>query len=133
VPVKVKVVSQLGEREATKEVHLAKYVRPEGVHVQRRLRGERPVRVIADFGAGNSVTLSRVGLLVRQDSFGTGRSGNLHLEGSNDLTTWTPITGNASPTLASQNMLMSGSPVAYRYLKVANTDWINIAELCLFG
>ena len=89
---------------------------------------------ILDFGANQSITLGHAELLVRQDNFGTSRSGSLHLEGSNDLTNWTQLTGNAQPTLAWQtwSLLPGVTPTAYRYLKIANNDWINIAELRLF-
>ncbi|WP_025156912.1 discoidin domain-containing protein [Leifsonia aquatica] len=91
---------------------------------------------VLDFGVAHTVSIDHVELLVRQDGFGTGRSGNLHLEGSNDLNTWTPITGNAAATLAWQTMpTPSGTAThtGFRYLKIANTDWINVAELRLFG
>lgn len=91
--------------------------------------------VIFDLGAGHSATLSRVDLLVRQNSDGTRRAVNLHLEGSNDLTTWTPVTTSGVGTLAWQNLgvIAGQSSVAYRYIKIANTDWINVAELRFFG
>ncbi|MCE0459466.1 discoidin domain-containing protein [Curtobacterium flaccumfaciens] len=89
--------------------------------------------IILDLGAEHAVTLQRAELQVRQDAFGTGRSGNLHLEGSNDLTAWTPLTGNAAPTLAWQELTSKQPTTGYRFIKIANTDWINIAELRLFG
>jgi hypothetical protein len=90
---------------------------------------------ILDFGAGHTVALDHAELLVRQDSNGTGRAGNLHLEGSNDLSTWTKVTNNAVGTLSWQTLATptGQSVTGYRYLKIANTDWINIAELRLFG
>lgn len=87
---------------------------------------------ILDTREGGSIALSRVELQVRQDSWGTSRAGRLHLEGSNDLTTWTTLTGNATATLDWQTLAVS-STSAFRYLKIANGDWINIAELRLFG
>lgn len=90
---------------------------------------------ILDFGATHAVALQRAELLVRQDGNGTGRAGNLHLEGSNDLTTWTNVSNKAVGTLAWQTLTTTpGQPASgFRYLKIANTDWINIAELRLFG
>ena len=90
---------------------------------------------ILDFGQGGSLALNHAELLVRQDSWGTSRAGNLHLEGSNDLKNWTVLTNNAQPTLNWQTWgLRPGlTPTPFRYLKIANTDWINIAELRLFG
>ncbi|MFK4760089.1 discoidin domain-containing protein [Microbacterium sp. ZW T5_45] len=91
--------------------------------------------VILDFGDGGSLALDHAELLVRQDSWGSGRASNLHLEGSNDLATWKPVSYNAKATLDWQLLKRpAGTAVTpYRYLKVANTDWINIAELRLFG
>ena len=91
--------------------------------------------VILDAGAGHSVSLDHAELLVRQDTLGTGRAANLHIEGSNDLTTWTRVTDNAVGTLAWQTLARpAGTAVTgYRYLRIVNTNWINIAELRLFG
>ncbi|MFF9563890.1 discoidin domain-containing protein [Leifsonia sp. NPDC014704] len=91
--------------------------------------------VIFDFGAGHAVMLDHADLLVRQDNNGTARASNLHLEGSNDLSTWTRVTNNAVGALPWQNLATPTGATAtgYRYLKIANTDWINIAELRLFG
>ncbi|WP_243065102.1 discoidin domain-containing protein [Humibacter sp. RRB41] len=91
--------------------------------------------ITLDFGDGGSVALSRAELLVRQDSNGTGRAGGLNIQGSNDQSTWTTITNNAQGTLDWQTLTLrpGTSPVAYRYLKIANNNWINIAELRLFG
>ncbi|MCU1528078.1 MAG: coagulation factor 5/8 type domain protein [Frondihabitans sp.] len=91
--------------------------------------------ITLDFGDGGSVALSRAELLVRQDSFGTSRAGGLSIQGSNDQSTWTTITNNAQGTLDWQPLALrpGTSPVAYRYLRITNNDWINIAELRLFG
>ncbi len=70
---------------------------------------------------------------MRQDSFGTGRSAKLHLEASNDLSTWDPLTDNAAATLGWQQLQSRQPATAYRYIKIANNDWINIAELRFFG
>jgi hypothetical protein len=90
---------------------------------------------ILDAGAGHAVSLDHAELLVRQDSNGLNRASGLQLQGSNDLSTWTPITGNAVGTLSWQTWARAtGTAVTgYRYLRIANNNWINIAELRLFG
>ncbi|GAB3610946.1 hypothetical protein GCM10027414_30720 [Humibacter ginsengiterrae] len=90
---------------------------------------------ILDAGAGHSISLDHAELLVRQDANGLNRASGLRIEGSNDLSTWTPVTSNAVGTLSWQTWARpDGTAVtAYRYLRIANNNWINIAELRLFG
>jgi hypothetical protein len=90
---------------------------------------------ILDAGAGHSVSLDHAELLVRQDANGLNRASGLRIEGSNDLSTWTPVTNNAVGTLSWQTWARpEGTGVtAYRYLRIVNNNWINIAELRLFG
>lgn len=90
---------------------------------------------ILDSRAGHSVSLDHAELLVRQDANGLNRASGLRIEGSNDLSTWTPVTNNAVGTLSWQTWARpDGTAVtAYRYLRIVNNNWINIAELRLFG
>jgi len=128
-------VSLSGELEASKQQYVNKMFDNDATTFSDVASVNGQYYITLDFGAGGSVALSRVELLVRQDSWGTSRAGNLHLEGSNDLSTWTTITNNGKGTLDWQTLgLRSGyMPTAFRYIKIANTDWVNIAELRLFG
>ncbi|SDT06240.1 putative Ig domain-containing protein [Actinoplanes derwentensis] len=85
-----------------------------------------------DFGADSTFRLDRADLLARQDNNGMIRLPGLVLQGSNDLSTWTTLTGPAFKTLAWQN-LPSLHDGRFRYLRAANTTYINIAELRIFG
>ena len=135
VPSLAAVVSPTGQPETAKQVYVDRMFdsNPATFSDIGPVNGQ--YYAILDFGAGHTVALDHAELLVRQDSNGTGRAGNLHLEGSNDLTTWTTVTNNAVGTLSWQTLAApAGQPATgYRYLKIANTDWINIAELRLFG
>ena len=88
-----------------------------------------------DAGAGHSIRLDGAELLVRQDANGTSRASGMYIQGSNDLTTWTRVTDNAVGALSWQSWARPDgtSAVSYRYLRITNNNWINIAELRLFG
>ena len=128
-------VSLSGELEASKETHVAKMFDDNATTFSDVGAVNGQFYINLDFGDGGSVALSRAEVLVRQDNWGTSRAPRLHLEGSNDLSTWTTITNNAVSTLDWQTLALrpGATPTAYRYIKIANGDYVNIAELRLFG
>jgi hypothetical protein len=85
-----------------------------------------------DIGQGSTFSLDRVDFLARQDNNGMLRLPDLVLQGSNDLQNWTTLTGPGFKTLSWQNLptLDHGD---FRYLRVANSTFIDIAELRVFG
>ncbi|NQX12678.1 putative Ig domain-containing protein [Microbacteriaceae bacterium VKM Ac-2855] len=135
IPGKALPVSLTGELEGSKSVHVTRMFDA----VTTSFSDVGPVAdkyyIVLDFAEGGAVALTRAELLVRQDAFGTDRASALHLEASNDLSTWTRITPDATGTRAWQNLPVSGATgqTPYRYLRLANNTWINIAELRLFG
>ncbi len=135
VPKIVTPVSASGEVETSKRADVQKLFDGDA----RTFSDVGPVGgqyyVTLDFGAGGSIALDRAELLVRQDTWGTSRASQLHFEGSNDQQTWTTLTNNAQSTLDWQSLALrpGTKPAPYRYLKIANDNWVNIAELRLFG
>lgn len=89
--------------------------------------------VTFDFKAGGSVTLSRIELLARQDTYATRIKGTV-VQGSNDKTSWNNLTAAAADT-ADWQILNATSSQAYRYLRLYNAgNWFgNMAELRLYG
>lgn len=87
--------------------------------------------IIFDFKEGNTVQLSRVELLARQDQYYTRIKGT-RVQGSNDLQAWTDLTVQAASTMEWQTFPVS-DPVSYRYLRIYNSGaWFgNMAELRL--
>jgi hypothetical protein len=88
--------------------------------------------LIWDLADGPTDRLDPADLLVRQDNNGLTRLPGLVLQGSNDLSAWTTLTAPGFKTLAWQN-LPSLDHGAYRYLRVTNSTYIDIAELRIFG
>lgn len=129
------VVSTTGEPEPSKQTHVNNMFDNKSATFSDVGPVSGKYYVILDFAEGGSLALDHAELLVRQDNWGSGRASSLHLEASNDLASWTTVSYNAKPTLDWQLLTRpAGTPAsAYRYLKIANTDWINIAELRLFG
>ncbi|WP_051392865.1 putative Ig domain-containing protein [Glycomyces arizonensis] len=89
--------------------------------------------VIWDFGEGGTVALDRADFLARQDDNGLTRMKDQVIEGSNDLSEWTALTGPTAAELDWQNLDSLDDGTGYRYLRVANGNIIGIAELRLFG
>lgn len=93
--------------------------------------------VIWDFGEGGTVALDRADFLARQDSNGLTRMKDQVIEGSNDLSEWTTLTGPTAAELDWQNLDSTDDSApdntGYRYLRVRNGNTIGIAELRLFG
>ncbi|KIR61354.1 MULTISPECIES: putative Ig domain-containing protein [Micromonospora] len=85
-----------------------------------------------DLGAGKTITLDRADVLVRQDNNGLTRQVDQALEGSNDLSTWTRLTGTTGKSLSWQSLPATGHG-QYRYLRIRNGNYLNIAELRVFG
>jgi large repetitive protein len=88
--------------------------------------------VTFDFKEDGSAALSGVDLIGRQDQYYTRIAGTV-VQGSNDNTTWTTISGAAASTQEWQQMALNPQP--YRYIRVYNGgNWFgNIAELRLRG
>lgn len=85
-----------------------------------------------DFGA-DRVALTGAELLVRQDGYGTSRIADMRLEGSNDFQTWTRLTPTVpAKTLEWQKWTVTAGD-SYRYIRIANGQILNVAELRLFG
>jgi hypothetical protein len=89
-------------------------------------------QLVWDFGEGGTITLDRADFLAQQDNNGLTRMVDQVLEGSNDLQNWTTLT---DPTRAEHDWqnLDSLDEGGFRYLRVANGNRINIAELRVFG
>jgi hypothetical protein len=89
--------------------------------------------IIFDFKSANQVNLSGVELAARQDSFYTRVAGAV-VQGSNDNTTWTTLTGPAVSALEWQQMAVT-NPTPYRYIRLYNPNaWFgNMAEVRLHG
>jgi hypothetical protein len=88
--------------------------------------------LIWDFGAGVQVNVDRFDYLARQDNEGMRRMDDQVIQGSNDLQTWTTVADASYKTLSWQNLDATDTG-SYRYLRVANSAPIYIAELRLFG
>lgn len=88
--------------------------------------------LVWDLGAGRAVALDRAEVLVRQDNNGLTRQADQVIEGSNDLRTWTRLTGTTTKEFDWQN-LPALDDRQYQYLRVRNGDRIGVAELRLFG
>jgi hypothetical protein len=86
-----------------------------------------------DFKGGGTVTLSRVEILARQDTFYT-RLGGAVIQGSNDNATWETITAGAAATMEWQTLTVA-TPKPFRYIRVWNgANWFgNMNELKLYG
>ena len=87
--------------------------------------------LIFDFKEGNTVQLSHMELLARQDQYYTRIKGT-RLQGSHDLQTWTDLTVQAASTTEWQTFPVT-DPTPYRYLRLYNSGaWFgNMAELRL--
>ncbi|KRE30589.1 hypothetical protein [Agromyces sp. Soil535] len=136
VPAKVSVVGPTGELETGKAVHVDRMFDQKATTFSDVGPFNGQYYITLDFHEGGAVALTRAEALVRQDDNGLRRAVNSHLQGSNDNVNWTRITNNATSTLAWQTLDRpdpSAEPVAYRYIRITNTDWINFAELRLFG
>ncbi len=85
-----------------------------------------------DFREDGSATLSGVDLLGRQDQYFTRTAGTV-VQGSNDNTAWTTISGAAASTAEWQQFTITPQP--YRYIRIYNGgNWFgNMAELRLRG
>ncbi len=88
--------------------------------------------LVWDFGEGAAVALDRADFLARQDNNGLTRMDDQVIQGSNDLSTWTTLTGPTAAEHDWQNLDSSGE-TGYRYLRVSNGNIIGVAELRLFG
>jgi hypothetical protein len=88
--------------------------------------------LVWDFGDGAQFTADRFDFLARQDNNGMVRLPDLEIQGSNDLEHWTTIAEQPFKQMAWQN-LDATDDGGYRYLRVTNTTWLNLAELRLFG
>jgi chitodextrinase len=86
-----------------------------------------------DFGAGAEVSLSGAELLVRQDGYGISRIADMRLEGSNDGQTWTRLTPRVPAKTLDWQQWEVADDGAYRYVRIANGQILNVAELRLFG
>ncbi|MCS5716444.1 hypothetical protein NVV95_18000 [Herbiconiux sp. CPCC 205716] len=129
----VVAVSPTGSPEPAKDAHVAKlFDRSIGTFTDVGPVGGQ-FYLILDLGTGETVTVDRAEFLVRQDGNGVSRAASTYLQGSNDLTTWTRITPNATGTLAWQSLASATPGTGFRYVRISSTDWINIAELRLFG
>lgn len=86
-----------------------------------------------DFRPGGSVSLARVELLARQDTYASRIKGTV-VQGSNDNATWTNLTAAAADT-ADWQVLATAGAQPYRYLRLYNAgNWFgNMAEVRLYG
>ena len=89
--------------------------------------------IVFDFKAGNTVQLSHVELLARQDQYYTRIKGT-RVQGSNDLQIWTDLTAQAASTAEWQTLPVSDL-TPYRYIRIYNSGaWFgNMAELRLYA
>ncbi|MFC3495684.1 Ig domain-containing protein [Glycomyces rhizosphaerae] len=88
--------------------------------------------LIWDFGAGSSVALDRIDYLAAQNNNGMVRMPDLVFQGSDDLDHWTTIAEQPFKTMSWQNLDATDTG-NYRYLRVSNSTYIDIAELRIFG
>lgn len=86
-----------------------------------------------DFGAGTRVSLTGAELLVRQDGYGTSRIADMRLEGSHDGQAWTRLTPRVPVKTLEWQQWAVADPTAYRFIRIANGQILNVAELRLFG
>ena len=100
-------------------------------HSDTRLVGAQ-ASLVWDLGVDSSIRVSGADVLVRQDQYGTSRLNGLRFEGSNDLTSWTPLTSNVVATPRWQR-LEGLDEASCRYLRLTNRNIINVAEVRLFG
>lgn len=87
--------------------------------------------VTFDFNEGNSVWISGVDVLARQDS-NYGRIAGMVVQGSNDNANWTTLSSAAVSTLDWQTLNVT-TQSSYRYIRIYNSrSWFgNMAELRL--
>ena len=86
-----------------------------------------------DFKSGNQVNLTGVELAARQDQYYTRIKGTV-VQGSNDNTNWTTLTGAAASTSEWQTFAVTNA-TPYRYIRIVNggTWFGNMAEVRLHG
>lgn len=91
--------------------------------------------IVFDLGTTRQVSLDRVDLAVRQDTFGLTRLKNMNVQGSNDRQSWDTLASGVQSTYAWQALTTPAALIGkgYRYLRITNGDIINLAELRLFG
>ncbi|MEU6247965.1 putative Ig domain-containing protein [Glycomyces sp. NPDC047010] len=87
--------------------------------------------LIWDAGEGSTFDVDRLDFLALANNNGMLRLPGLVFEGSDDLSDWTALTDPPFKTYAWQNVDADGG--AYRYLRITNTNWINITELRVYG
>lgn len=89
--------------------------------------------IIWDLGETKALTFTGADVLIQQDSFGLRNIGSLRLEGSNDRSSWTPLTTSFSRDLGWQRSDSLNSTTAYRYVRLFNEYQIALMELRVFG
>ncbi|MBE1879020.1 putative Ig domain-containing protein [Myceligenerans pegani] len=88
--------------------------------------------LIWDFGEGSSYSLDRIDYLAAQNTPGMVRMPDMVFQGSNDLENWTTVAEQPFKTMQWQ-ALDATDTGSYRYLRVSNSTFIDIAELRFHG
>lgn len=91
--------------------------------------------IVFDLGSARQVGVERIEVAVRQDTFGLTRNKNTRIQGSNDRQTWETLASGVQATYAWQSLPVQTSLVGkgYRYLRITNSEILNLSEMRVFG
>jgi hypothetical protein len=88
--------------------------------------------LVWDFGEGSTYSLERIDYLAAQNNNAMIRMPDLVFQGSNDLETWTTVAEQPFKAMQWQSLDATDTG-SYRYLRVSNSTYIDIAELRVSG
>ncbi|GAA2155060.1 putative Ig domain-containing protein [Glycomyces lechevalierae] len=126
------VVNASGETDATKAAQAAQMLDAKATTQSSVAAVDGQFHLVWDFGEGSTYRLDRIDYLAAQNNNGMIRMPDLVFQGSDDLEHWTTIAEQPFKTMAWQNLDATDTG-SYRYLRVSNSTYIDIAELRVFG
>ncbi|WP_335988317.1 putative Ig domain-containing protein [Glycomyces sp. MUSA5-2] len=125
------VVNTAGEPDPVKAEQAAKLLDGDPATFADVPPGTGGADLVWDAGEGATFDADRFDFLALPNNNGMLRLPDLVIEGSNDLETWTTLSGPPFKTYAWQTL--DAADGEYRYLRLANSTWINAVELRAYG